>query len=85
MSHLAPLVYSSVIDSLSLRRRLVHAATPATRAGVPGFDPAGITNKVGCPLDKSEGGVKDKNILPVFLAPLFCQRGLRTKTLEISR
>ena len=37
------------------------------------------------PLDKSEGGVKDKNILSVFLAPLFCQRGLRTKTLEISR
>ena len=50
MSHLAPLVYSSVIDSLSLRRRLVHAATPATRAGVPGFGPAGITNKVGCPV-----------------------------------
>jgi hypothetical protein len=37
------------------------------------------------PLDKSEGGVKDKSILSVFLAPLFCQRGLRTKTLEISR
>jgi hypothetical protein len=37
------------------------------------------------PLDKSEGGVKDKNILSVFSAPLFCQRGLRTKTLEISR
>jgi hypothetical protein len=37
------------------------------------------------PLDKSEGGVKDKSILPVFLAPRFCQRGLRTKTLEISR
>jgi hypothetical protein len=36
-------------------------------------------------LDKSEGGVKDKNILSVFSAPLFCQRGLRTKTLEISR
>jgi hypothetical protein len=27
------------------------------------------------PLDKSEGGVKDKDILSVFLAPLFCQRG----------
>jgi hypothetical protein len=27
------------------------------------------------PLDKSEGGVKDKSILSVFLAPLFCQRG----------
>jgi hypothetical protein len=27
------------------------------------------------PLDKSEGGVKDKNILSVFLAPFFCQRG----------
>jgi hypothetical protein len=37
------------------------------------------------PLDKSEGGVKDKSILTVFLAPLFCQRDLRTKTLEISR
>ena len=36
-------------------------------------------------VDKSEGGVKDKSILSVFLAPLFCQRGLRTKTLEISR
>jgi hypothetical protein len=35
------------------------------------------------PLDKSEGGVKDKSILSVFLAPLFCQRGLRTKTLEM--
>ncbi len=39
----------------------------------------------GVPLDKSEGGVKDKSILTVFLAPLFCQRDLRTKTLEISR
>jgi hypothetical protein len=29
----------------------------------------------GMPLDKSEGGVKDKSILSVFLAPLFCQRG----------
>jgi hypothetical protein len=27
------------------------------------------------PLDKSEGGVKDKNTLSVFLAPPFCQRG----------
>jgi len=27
------------------------------------------------PLDKSEGGVKDKSILSVFLAPFFCQRG----------
>jgi hypothetical protein len=41
--------------------------------------------KLWVPLDKSEGGVKDKNILSVFSAPLFCQRGLRTKTLEISR
>jgi hypothetical protein len=29
--------------------------------------------KAGVPLDKSEGGVKDKNILPVFLAPLFAR------------
>jgi hypothetical protein len=27
----------------------------------------------GCPLDKSEGGVKDKNILSVFLAPFFAR------------
>jgi hypothetical protein len=33
-----------------------------------------VTNR-RVPLDKSEGGVKDKNILSVFLAPLFCQRG----------
>jgi hypothetical protein len=32
-------------------------------------------SKIGLPLDKSEGGVKDKDILSVFLAPLFCQRG----------
>jgi len=37
------------------------------------------------PLDKSEGGVKDKNILSVFLAPLVLPERLRTKTLEISR
>jgi hypothetical protein len=37
------------------------------------------------PLDKSEGGVKDKNILSVFLAPFFLPERLRTKTLEISR
>ncbi|MFZ0817173.1 MAG: hypothetical protein WAM78_16755 [Candidatus Sulfotelmatobacter sp.] len=37
------------------------------------------------PLDKSEGGVKDKNILSVFLAPLALPERLRTKTLEISR
>jgi hypothetical protein len=27
------------------------------------------------PLDKSEGGVKDKSILSVFLAPLFVREG----------
>jgi len=27
------------------------------------------------PFDKSEGGVKVKSILSVFLAPFFCQRG----------
>src|ERR1700733_9066424 len=37
------------------------------------------------PLDKSEGGVKDKSILSVFLAPFFLPERLRTKTLEISR
>jgi hypothetical protein len=36
-------------------------------------------------LDKSEGGVKDKNILSVFLAPFLLPERLRTKTLEISR
>jgi hypothetical protein len=36
-------------------------------------------------LDKSEGGVKDKSILSVFLAPFFLPERLRTKTLEISR
>jgi hypothetical protein len=39
----------------------------------------------GLALDKSEGGVKGKLLLSVFFAPLFCQRGWRTKTLEISR
>jgi hypothetical protein len=42
-------------------------------------------HRPGVPLDKSEGGVKDKNILSVFFGTVFCQRGLRTKTLEISR
>jgi hypothetical protein len=42
-------------------------------------------NEPWVPLDKSEGGVKDKSILSVFLAPFVYQRGLRTKTLEISR
>ena len=37
------------------------------------------------PLDKSEGGVKDKDILCSAVAPLFSPEGLRTKTLEISR
>jgi hypothetical protein len=38
------------------------------------------------PLDKNEGGVKDKLVLSVFLPPLFAARErLRTKTLEISR
>ena len=46
--------------------------------------PAPIT-EVWVPLDKSEGGVKDKSILSVFLAPFFLPERLRTKTLEISR
>jgi hypothetical protein len=38
------------------------------------------------PLDKNEGGVKDKLVLSVFLPPFFAARErLRTKTLEISR
>jgi len=37
------------------------------------------------PFDKSEGGVKDKVLPSVFRAPCFRERGLRTKTLEISR
>ena len=41
-------------------------------AGGPRFHPA---SRRRVPLDKSEGGVKDKSILPVFLAPFFCQRG----------
>jgi hypothetical protein len=36
-------------------------------------------------LDKSEGGVKDKNILSVFFGTAFLPERLRTKTLEISR
>jgi len=40
------------------------------RGGTPGLQHRGRV-----PLDKNEGGVKDKNILSVFLAPLFCQRG----------
>ena len=31
--------------------------------------------KLWVPLDKSEGGVKGKSILSVFLAPFFRQRG----------
>jgi hypothetical protein len=56
----------------------------AGSAGSPAFE-LPESNRKWMPLDKSEGGVKDKNILSVFSAPLFCQRGLRTKTLEISR
>jgi hypothetical protein len=37
------------------------------------------------PLDKREGSVKDKLVPCSAEAPLFRQRGLRTKTLEISR
>jgi len=36
-------------------------------------------------LDKSEGSVKDKDILGGALAPLSSPQRLRTKTLEISR
>jgi len=36
-------------------------------------------------LDKSEGAVKDKNILGSAEAPLALPERLRTKTLEISR
>jgi hypothetical protein len=42
-----------------------------------------ITRRV--PLDKSEGGVKDKVILCHAEAPLAVPERLRTKTLEISR
>jgi hypothetical protein len=37
---------------------------------------------LGVPLDKSEGSVKGKVLLGGAGAPFFCQRGLRTKTLE---
>jgi len=37
------------------------------------------------PLDKSEGVVKDKDLLAVGWAPLLSPERLRTKTLEISR
>jgi hypothetical protein len=37
------------------------------------------------PLDKSEGGVKDKSVLSVFFPPFVSPERLRTKTLEISR
>ncbi len=63
------------------RERLPHLSR-FSKGGTPQL-PSRTPGRV--PLDKSEGGVKDKSILSVFLAPLFCQRGLRTKTLEISR
>jgi hypothetical protein len=37
------------------------------------------------PLDKSEGGVKDKNIVAGVFGTAFLPERLRTKTLEISR
>jgi hypothetical protein len=40
---------------------------------------------MGAPIDKSEGAVKDKNILGSAEAPLGLPERLRTKTLEISR
>jgi hypothetical protein len=43
--------------------------------GLPTFDDSRSPFPRRVPLDKSEGGVKDKTILSVFLAPLFCQRG----------
>jgi hypothetical protein len=53
-------------------------------AGGHVFDLVGV-NTPGVPLDKSEGAVKDKDILYSAAAPLLLPERLRTKALEISR
>jgi hypothetical protein len=89
LGHEAPGIYSLVL--LGFVQRLTRVDIEPIWRGelAPGGCPTLLVSQAAparrVPLDKSEGGVKDKNILSVFSAPLFCQRGLRTKTLEISR
>jgi hypothetical protein len=61
---------SGIHGASGLRGRFSKVADPG---GWPILSISPAQAKSWVPLDKSEGGVKDKSILSVFLAPFFCQ------------